>query len=129
LIPQIINRALCKKAIPIYGDGQNVRDWIHVSDHVKAIEGINGEVYNIGCHNEHNNLTIARLILDWLNKNVDSTITRDLITFVEDRKGHDRRYAIDNTKIVDGIGWQPIISFNDGLINTIKWYVDNYSIS
>ena len=114
LIPTLISRALRDESLPIYGDGQNVRDWLHVLDHCRGIEmvlehGRVGEVYNIGGHNEWHNLDIAKKILQLLGK------PESLITFVEDRLGHDRRYAIDPTKIQTELGWQPQVTFEDGI--------------
>ncbi|MGI6776619.1 MAG: dTDP-glucose 4,6-dehydratase [Acetivibrionales bacterium] len=130
LIPLVIANALRKKDIPVYGDGLNVRDWLYVSDHCRAIEmvmqsGRVGEVYNIGGHNEKTNLSIIKYIISYLHDNVDSTITPELIKFVEDRKGHDRRYAVDYTKISNELGWHPATSFEEGLRLTIEWYLDN----
>jgi dTDP-glucose 4,6-dehydratase len=123
LIPLVILKAMRNEDIPVYGDGQNVRDWLYVEDHCKAIDlvmekGGKGEVYNIGGHNEYSNLAIIRKILDQLGK-PDS-----LIKFVPDRLGHDRRYAIDPTKI-EHLGWKPSVSFDEGIRKTIGWYVQN----
>ena len=124
LIPKIITNALQNKEIPVYGDGQNIRDWIHVWDHCKAIDkvlhdGIIGEVYNIGGNNEKTNINIVNIILNYLNK------PYDLIKYVEDRKGHDKRYAIDNSKIRNELYWEPIIDFEAGIKKTIDWYINN----
>ena len=124
LIPLMIAKALNDEKLPVYGDGANVRDWLYVEDHCEAIDlicrkGKVGEVYNVGGHNERNNLTIVKLILKELGK------SEDLITFVVDRKGHDRRYAIDPTKIHNELGWLPKTSFENGIKETIKWYLDN----
>lgn len=124
LIPLMIAKALNDEKLPVYGDGANVRDWLYVEDHCEAIDlicrkGKVGEVYNVGGHNERNNLTIVKLILKELGK------SEDLITFVTDRKGHDRRYAIDPTKIHDELGWLPKTSFEVGIKETIKWYLNN----
>lgn len=124
LIPLMIINALNDKPLPVYGDGKNVRDWLYVEDHCKAIdliihEGQIGEVYNVGGHNEMANIDIVKLILKELGK------SEDLITFVEDRKGHDRRYAIDPTKIHDQLGWLPETKFENGIVKTIKWYLDH----
>ena len=124
LIPLMIINALHDKPLPVYGDGLNVRDWLYVEDHCKAIdliihEGKVGEVYNVGGHNEMANIDIVKLILKELGK------SEDLITFVEDRKGHDRRYAIDPTKIHNELGWLPETKFADGIVETIKWYLEN----
>ncbi len=124
LIPLMIIRALHDESLPVYGDGLNVRDWLYVEDHCKAIdliihEGKIGEVYNVGGHNEMANIDIVKLILKELGK------SEDLITYVTDRKGHDRRYAIDPTKIHNELGWLPETKFADGIVKTIKWYLDN----
>jgi dTDP-glucose 4,6-dehydratase len=126
LIPLMIIRALHDESLPVYGDGLNVRDWLYVEDHCKAIdliihEGKVGEVYNVGGHNEMANIDIVKLILKELGK------SEDLITYVTDRKGHDRRYAIDPTKIHNELGWFPETKFADGIVKTIKWYLDNES--
>lgn len=124
LIPLMIIRALHDESLPVYGDGLNVRDWLYVEDHCKAIDliihnGKVGEVYNVGGHNEMANIDIVKLILKELGK------SEDLITYVTDRKGHDRRYAIDPTKIHNDLGWLPETKFADGIVKTIKWYLDN----
>lgn len=130
LIPLVINNCLSKRSIPVYGDGLNVRDWLYVEDHCRAIDivirnGRLGEVYNIGGHNERTNIHIVKTIIDYINKNVDSTVDESLIKYVEDRKGHDRRYGIDPTKISTELGWLPQTSFEVGIIKTIQWYLDN----
>lgn len=124
LIPFFFRLASEGKSLPIYGDGKNVRDWLYVEDHCHAIDLIvqsnkYGEVYNIGGHNEKNNLEIAQLILKFLGKD------EKLISFVEDRKAHDRRYAIDPTKIGRDLGWKPGIKFEDGIKITFEWYEKN----
>lgn len=124
LIPLMINNALNGNKLPIYGDGKQVRDWLHVEDHCKAIEtvlhmGRNGEVYNIGGNNEKENIEIVSLILEELKGSTD------LIEHVQDRLGHDRRYAIDNNKITTELGWAPRYTFEEGIVQTIKWYLDN----
>ncbi|MBG9734608.1 dTDP-glucose 4,6-dehydratase [Paenibacillus alvei] len=124
LIPTIILRALHDEPIPIYGDGSNVRDWLHVTDHCTAIDfalrvGKVGEVYNIGGHNERTNLDIVRMILQVLNK------PESLITFTSDRPGHDKRYAIDPSKSERELGWRPQIELEQGLRQTVAWYVSN----
>ena len=126
LIPLMIKNALADEKLPVYGTGENVRDWLYVEDHCKAIdmiihEGKVGEVYNIGGHNEKSNLDVVRTILKQVGK------SEDLITFVGDRKGHDLRYAIDPTKIHDELGWLPETRFDDGIRQTIDWYIDNRS--
>ncbi len=130
LIPLLINNAINHKALPIYGDGLNVRDWLYVEDHCKAIDmvinnGTIGEVYNVGGHNERKNIEIVKEVIEYLNREYDNTITEELITYVEDRKGHDRRYGIDPSKIKDELGWYPETSFEKGIIKTIKWYLKN----
>jgi dTDP-glucose 4,6-dehydratase len=132
LIPLIINNCLNKKPVPVYGDGLNIRDWLYVEDHCKAIDmvinnGELGEVYNVGGHNERTNITIVKTIIQYLNKHVDSGITEALITYVEDRKGHDRRYGIDPTKIKNVLGWEPDTAFEVGIVKTIEWYLSNKS--
>ena len=124
LIPLIINNALNGKKIPVYGDGLNIRDWLYVEDHCKAIDliihnGRVGEVYNIGGHNEMKNIDIVKIICKELGK------PESLITYVSDRKGHDMRYAIDPTKIHNELGWLPETKFADGIKKTIQWYLDN----
>ena len=124
LIPLMIIKALNDENLPVYGDGKNVRDWLYVEDHCKAIDliihqGKLGEVYNVGGHNEMANIEIVKLILQKLEK------PESLITFVEDRKGHDRRYAIDPTKIKTELGWTPETKFADGIEKTIDWYLNN----
>jgi dTDP-glucose 4,6-dehydratase len=124
LIPLVISNALENKEIPIYGDGLNIRDWIHTEDHCRAIDtviqvGRTGEVYNIGADNERTNLELVRKILDIMGK------PHSLIAFVTDRPGHDRRYALDTTKIAKGLGWKPSYSFEKGLLDTINWYKEN----
>ena len=124
LIPLMINNAINDKPLPVYGDGKQVRDWLYVEDHCSAIDSVlhkgkPGEVYNIGGNNEKQNLDIVKLILNELGK--DETF----ITHVKDRLGHDRRYAIDNTKISKQLGWEPKYTFDEGIKLTIKWYLDN----
>lgn len=124
LIPLMISNALEDKPLPVYGDGKNIRDWLHVYDHCSAIdlvlhEGKIGEVYNIGGNNEKQNIDIVKLILEDLGKD------ESLIKFVDDRLGHDRRYAIDSTKIQKELGWMPKYTFEVGIKETIQWYLDN----
>jgi len=126
LIPLVITNALNNKSIPVYGTGENVRDWLYVEDHCNAIDliihnGNIGEVYNIGGHNEKTNIYIVKKVLEILNK------PETLITFVTDRKGHDLRYAIDPTKIHSELGWLPETSFDVGIQKTVQWYLDNSS--
>lgn len=124
LIPLMIANCMVGKGLPVYGDGMQVRDWLHVSDHCLAIEtvlmkGTVGEVYNVGGNNERANIEIVKLILRTLEKG------EELITYVKDRPGHDRRYAIDNTKITTELGWTPRYTFEQGMEETIQWYVEN----
>ena len=120
----MIFKALSDEPLPVFGQGLNVRDWLYVDDHCRAIDlilhkGCVGEIYNIGGHNEMRNIDIVRLICHELGK------PESLITFVEDRKGHDLRYAIDPSKIHRELGWLPETKFEDGLKRTIQWYLDN----
>jgi len=124
LIPLMIANALNDKPLPVYGDGMNVRDWLHVADHCSAIDAVlhrgrAGEVYNIGGSNEKPNLELVKLLLTLLGKK------ETLITFVKDRPGHDRRYAIDSSKIQNELGWKPSYAFEQGIEETVKWYVKN----
>lgn len=143
LIPLIIKNILNGDKLPVYGDGKNVRDWLYVEDHCKAIdvvinEGKLGEVYNVGGHNEKQNIEIVKIVIDTINKLINENdeykkvlntdlenINYDLINYVTDRKGHDRRYAIDPTKITNDLGWYPETKFEDGIVKTIKWYLEN----
>ena len=125
LIPLMIINALHDKPLPVYGEGLNVRYWLYVEDHCRAIDliihsGEIGEIYNIGGHNEMRNIDIVKLICRKLDK------PESLIKFVEDRKGHDLRYAIDNIKIQKTLGWQPEVKFEDGIQKTIRWYMGNH---
>ena len=133
LIPLMIHNALQGKNLPVYGDGKNVRDWLYVDDHAKAIDlvqenGRLGETYNIGGHNEKQNIEIIHTIIETLLEMLPEDderrkrISKDLITYVEDRKGHDRRYAIAPDKIRAEIGWEPETMFKDGIKKTIAWY-------
>ncbi len=124
LIPLMISRALADESLPVYGTGENVRDWLYVEDHCSAIDlvirrGRDGEIYNVGGHNERTNLEVVKTILRELGK------PESLITFVKDRPGHDRRYAIDPGKIHAELGWLPATTFDDGIKKTIRWYLDN----
>ena len=124
LIPLMIQKALADEPLPVYGNGLNVRDWLYVEDHCRAIDmiihsGTEGEVYNIGGHNEKRNIDVVKIILSMLGK------SEDLITYVTDRAGHDRRYAIDPSKIHSELGWLPETKFEDGIEYTVKWYLDN----
>lgn len=124
LIPLMISNCLNGKNLPIYGDGMQIRDWLHVKDHCSAIDtvlhkGKLGEIYNIGGNNEKTNLEIVKLIIKTLNK------SQSLIIYVKDRPGHDRRYAIDNTKITSQLGWKPLYTFDQGIKETVEWYLNN----
>ena len=130
LIPVVIRHALDGEPIPVYGDGKNVRDWLYVEDHVRALlrvlrDGNVGETYNVGGRCEKENLTVVRMICDILDDRQSGTVEgshRDLITFVEDRPGHDWRYAIDPSKIENDLGWTPSVGFEEGLRRTVEWY-------
>ena len=124
LIPLMISNAMNDEPLPVYGDGKNVRDWIYVDDHCRAIwavyeKGVSGEAYNIGARNERENIDVVRSILDAVGK------PHTLIKYVEDRLGHDRRYAIDATRVETELGWKPQLTWEEGLAKTIKWYQDN----
>ena len=136
LIPLMINNALQGKKLPVYGDGKNVRDWLYVADHAKGIDMVQEkgrlfETYNIGGHNEKQNIEIIYTILDCLREILPDDdprkahISEDLITYVTDRKGHDRRYAIAPDKIKEEVGWEPDTMFKDGIRKTIQWYFEN----
>lgn len=136
LIPLIIHNALSHKTLPIYGDGLQIRDWLYVGDHCHALRtvlehGISGEVYNIGGHNEKANIDIVHTLCDILDelrpvaKNSNIGCYAELIAYVQDRPGHDRRYAIDNTKISTELGWQPAETFETGIRKTVQWYLDH----
>ncbi len=136
LIPLMINNALLGKKLPVYGDGKNVRDWLYVEDHVKAIDmvmekGRLFETYNIGGHNEKQNIEIVRTIIEVLQEMLSkddprrALVSEELITYVEDRKGHDRRYAIAPDKIRAEIGWEPETMFREGIRRTIQWYFEH----
>jgi len=132
LIPLVIINALSGKPIPVYGDGMNVRDWIYVEDHCRAIDavlhkGSTGEVYNIGSRNERPNIDVIRLLLAKVAERlcVNGADLTGLINFVKDREGHDRRYAIDPSKIEQEIGWRPVMSFEEGIAKTVDWYIGN----
>ena len=122
LIPLMINNCLMEKSLPVYGDGMQIRDWLHVLDHCSAIDavlqkGMSGEVYNIGGNNEKTNIYIVKYIIKSIGK------SEKLIKYIKDRPGHDRRYAIDNTKITTQLGWKPIYTFEQGINETIEWYI------
>lgn len=124
LIPLMITNAMDGKKLPVYGDGENIRDWLHVKDHCQAIllvlkKGLSGEVYNVGGHNERTNNQIVDLIVEKLD------VPKSLITYVEDRLGHDKRYAIDPDKLMNELGWKPEYTFDTGILETIEWYQSN----
>lgn len=136
LIPLMIKNILELKSLPVYGDGLNVRDWLYVEDHCHAIDIIvhaaaEGEIYNVGGHNEYTNIEIVKILISKIKELLPTNdfrlkkINDQLIEFVEDRKGHDRRYAIDPSKIIRDLGWEPSVNFEDGIVTTIKWYLDN----
>ena len=133
LIPLMILNGLAGKSLPLYGDGRNVRDWLYVEDHCEAIwavmqNGKTGETYNVGGGNEVENITIVEMIcdiLDEIKKLSDNRSRRELIAFVKDRPGHDRRYAIDFTKLQQELNWNPATSLASGIRNTIQWYLEN----
>ena len=132
LIPTIIRKALAGESIPIYGDGKNIRDWLYVLDHCKGIDlvyhtGKEANVYNIGGRNERTNLQIVDAICSILDEKVPTNKSyKELITFVEDRAGHDRRYAIDATKLENELGWKADENFESGIVKTIEWYLSKY---
>ena len=135
LIPHMILNALAGKALPVYGDGSQIRDWLYVEDHARALvkvvtEGVVGETYNIGGHNEKRNIEVVHTLCDLLeelvpNKPAGVAAYRDLITYVKDRPGHDVRYAIDASKIADQLGWEPQETFTSGMRKTVEWYLAN----
>lgn len=134
LIPLMINNILNEKPLPVYGDGTNVRDWLYVTDHVKAIDlifhkGKNGETYNIGGNNELRNIDLVHTLCDLMDQKLNKAegTSRKLITFVTDRPGHDQRYAIDASKIENGLGWKPEHVVEGGMSKTIDWYLENKS--
>jgi dTDP-glucose 4,6-dehydratase len=130
LIPLMINNCLNHKNLPVYGDGKQVRDWLYVEDHCKAIDMVTqngrlGEVYNVGGHNERYNIDIVKTIIAYVREQVDCCVGEDLIKYVEDRKGHDRRYGIDPEKIKNELGWYPETPFDKGIKLTIDWYLSH----
>lgn len=130
LIPLMIHNACNKNDLPVYGDGLNVRDWLYVEDHCKAIamvleEGKTGEVYNVGGHNERTNIAIVKKVIALVHDKVDPDVSETLIKYVSDRKGHDRRYGIDPEKIKNELGWAPETPFEEGIELTISWYLDH----
>lgn len=132
LIPLCINNIKQGKPLPIYGDGKYTRDWLWVNDHARAIEviyreGVIGETYNIGGHNEWKNIDLVELLCDLMDEELGQPVgqSKQLITFVKDRQGHDRRYAIDAQKIADELGWKPSVDFKEGLRHTVQWYLQN----
>lgn len=133
LIPLVILNCLDGKPLPVYGKGSNVRDWLYVDDHVKALclvneKGVPGETYNVGGHNERTNLEVVKTIcaiMDELRPRADGSRYESLITYVTDRPGHDLRYAIDPSKLMDDLGWRPQENFETGIRKTVRWYLDN----
>lgn len=130
LVPLVINNALNHRKLPVYGDGLNVRDWLYVEDHCHAIdlvlrEGKSGEVYNIGGNNERANIDLVKTIVEYLARHADATISTELIEYVADRQGHDRRYGIDASKIKQELGWEPRVGFDEGIKLTMQWYLDH----
>lgn len=132
LIPLFINNIRCRKPLPIYGKGENVRDWLYVEDHAKAIDtifhrGTHGETYNIGGFNEWRNIDLIKVMIETADRLLGNPkgYSLDLITYVSDRAGHDLRYAIDSTKLHTELGWEPSLQFEEGIEKTIKWYLDN----
>ena len=130
LIPLMINNTLQHKELPIYGDGMQIRDWLYVEDHCKAIDmvvrgGKLGEVYNVGGHNERPNIVIVKTILEYVKENVDPAVGEHMMKHVADRKGHDRRYGIDPEKIKRDLGWYPETTFEVGIQKTIQWYLNH----
>ena len=130
LIPLMINNTLQHKELPIYGDGMQIRDWLYVEDHCKAIDmvvrgGKLGEVYNVGGHNERPNIVIVKTILEYVKENVDPAVGEHMMKHVADRKGHDRRYGIDPEKIKRDLGWYPETTFEVGIKKTIQWYLNH----
>ncbi len=130
LIPLVMNNCLDHKDLPVYGDGMQVRDWLYVADHCKAIDmvlegGRIGQAYNVGGHNERPNIFIVKTIISYIHDNVDAQVGEQMIKHVTDRKGHDRRYGIDPQKIKDELGWYPETRFEDGIKLTLAWYLDN----
>ena len=130
LIPLAILNAIEGKPLPVYGRGENVRDWLHVEDHARALEAIVtrgrvGESYNVGARSERTNLQVVEAICDLVDARLGGPLRRALITFVDDRPGHDRRYAIDPSKIERELGWQAEHGFDSGLANTVDWFLDN----
>jgi dTDP-glucose 4,6-dehydratase len=133
LIPLMINNIKNKKPLPVYGKGENVRDWLYVLDHARAIDAIYhngaiGETYNIGGNNEWTNIDLVHLLCDTMDEKLgqEKGSSRELITFVKDRAGHDLRYAIDATKLMEELGWKPSVTFEEGLAKTVDWYLNNW---
>lgn len=134
LIPLMINNIKNSKPLPVYGKGENVRDWLYVIDHARAIDvifhnGKNGDTYNIGGNNEWKNLDLVHLLCDLMDEKLGNSSgkSRELITYVTDRAGHDLRYAIDATKLMTELGWSPSVTFEEGLSKTVDWYLNNWS--
>ena len=132
LIPLFINNIVNKKPLPVYGKGENVRDWLFVDDHARAIDvifhkGKNGETYNVGGFNEWKNIDLIKVMIETVDRLLERKPgdSKDLITYVKDRAGHDLRYAIDSTKLKDELGWEPSLQFEEGIEKTVKWYLEN----
>ncbi|MEG2533972.1 MAG: GDP-mannose 4,6-dehydratase, partial [Gordonibacter sp.] len=130
LIPLMINNALHHRKLPVYGDGLNVRDWLYVEDHCRAIDlvlrqGRAGEAYNIGGNNERANIDLVNTVIEHLSRLADLNISPELIEYVADRKGHDRRYGIDAAKMKRELGWEPLVGFDEGIERTVRWYLEH----
>jgi dTDP-glucose 4,6-dehydratase len=132
LIPLAINNIRNRKEVPVYGKGENIRDWLYVEDHAAAVDlifhrGVQGETYNIGGNNEWRNIDLIQLLCDLMDQKLgrQTGVSAKLITFVKDRAGHDKRYAIDSSKIMNELGWAPAHNFREGLGKTIDWYLNN----
>jgi dTDP-glucose 4,6-dehydratase len=130
LIPLTIERILSGEKIPVYGKGENVRDWLYVEDHCRALEtvlfnGKSGETYNIGGNNEKKNIEVVKILCKLTDEIAGTKDSEKLITFVKDRPGHDLRYAIDASKIKRELGWEPAHNFDEGIRKTVKWYIEN----
>jgi dTDP-glucose 4,6-dehydratase len=130
LIPLCIHNIINRESLPVYGKGENIRDWLYVEDHAKAIDllfhkGIVGETYNIGGNNQFKNINLVRLLCRVMDRKLGRSNSENLIEFVTDRPGHDLRYAIDSSKIQDELGWQPSLDLEEGLEKTVDWYLEN----
>jgi dTDP-glucose 4,6-dehydratase len=132
MLPLMINNIILKKSLPVYGQGENIRDWLYVEDHAKAIDmifhkGASGEIFNIGGNNEWRNIDLVKLLCRIVDKKIgnEEGDSLKLITYVKDRPGHDLRYAIDASKVISETGWRPEVTFEVGLEKTVDWYLDN----